>query len=241
MLSHKTVVESIVDLGLIQCSTSIADLKLIFTPISTVQIGADILYYINWYRLIMDRILSIGSELDFADHVDWHEGANYKDNNIMFMNLHDLESQSEKFFHPYFEDYMSVDFPSRKQVRSFVMDGGNDLIVTLPSSPEAEMKGEKQSKGQSQQLPQTGSTNSTDSTDNGLEFFSCDVLRWLPVNVSVEAMSGESVSLPRENKTPNYWDWYFDSDFGWDLTIQNVRQLSSMAERSTYTNPNHPF
>ena len=186
----------------------------------------------------MGRILSIGSKLDFADYVDWHEGANYKDNNIMFVNLRDLESQSKKFFHPYFEDFMSVDFPSRKQVRSFVMDGGNDLIVTLPTSPEAEMKGEKQSRGQSQQLPQTGNAGSTDDTDNGLEHFSCDMLRWLPANVSVEAMSGESISVPLTSETPTYWDWYFDSDFGWDLTIQGVRQLSSMRDGSTYTNPN---
>lgn len=187
----------------------------------------------------MERILSIGSELDFADHVDWHEHANYKDKNIVFVNLRDLESRSHQFFHPYFEEeFMSVDFPSRKQVRSLVMDGGNDLIVTLPSSPKVEVKGEKEGKPQSQQLSQTGGVNSTDSADNGLEFFSCDVLRWLPVNVSVEAMSGESVSLPREIKTPNYWDWYFDRDFGWDLTIQSVRQQSSMTEHSTYRNPN---
>jgi hypothetical protein len=186
----------------------------------------------------MERILSIGSKLDFADHVGWHENVNYKDYNIMFMNLRDLENRSGQFFHPYFGDFTSVNFPTRKQVRSFVLEGGNDLIVVLPSSPEIELQGENQSKPQSQQSSQIENVNSNDSTDRGLEFFSCNVLRWLPVNVTVEAMSGESVSLPIETETPDYWDWYFDRNFGWNLTIQNIGQWSKMRERSMYTNPN---
>jgi hypothetical protein len=47
----------------------------------------------------MVRILSIGSELDYAHHADWNESANIRDYDIVFVNLRDLERRTDEFLH----------------------------------------------------------------------------------------------------------------------------------------------
>ncbi len=195
---------------------------------------------------MMARILSIGSELDFADSVDWHEDANYKDYNIIFMNLRDLEQRSEEFVYPYYDDdERAVNFSTRKQVRSFVMDGGNDLIIALPSSSAVALQeGENQSTttvARAVTAP-TGQPSQEEKDENGDEeeeptFHSCDLFSWLPARLHTEDTGGESVVLADNTEVGQLWEWYFDENFAWNLTLQRVGQRTWMTEGSAYDDP----
>lgn len=169
----------------------------------------------------MTRILSIGPDLDFVDSIDWNQKTNYKDYDIIFIDLSNLEDRSADFVHPYFEDEKtSVKFPTRKQVRSFVMEGGNDMIITLPSSSTIQLK---ENQNEIENLDEDEPTT-----------YSCNVFAWLPMTLVTEDIGGKSVSLT-ENSHSNAWNWYFTENFSWDLTIQGVRQRSSML--TSYKNP----
>jgi len=196
----------------------------------------------------MTRILSIGSDLDFADSIDWHQEENYKDYNIIFMNLRDLEHRSEEFVYPYYDsDDRAVVFPSRKQVRSFVM-GGNDLIIALPSSSSIiKLKeGEQRSTttvarpariSTAQSSDQNHDDDQEDDEDDDPSWYSCDLFAWLPAGVNTEDTGGESVVPVNSSDVGAQWEWYFDGNFGWDLTFQRVYQRAWMTEGSTYGDP----
>lgn len=200
--------------------------------------------------LVMTRILSIGSELDFANSIDWHQEKNYKDYNIIFMNLRDLENRSEEFIHPYYDSNdRAVNFPTRKEILSFVQKGGNDLIIALPSSSSIELRGGKQrnvvrkaspagnSTDQGTDQEQHGDDGNQENDEEEPSYYSCNLFAWLPAGVNIEDRGGESVVSLDGTDVGSRWDWYFDGDFGWDLTFQYVYQRAWMTERSTYRNP----
>ncbi|MDQ2055228.1 hypothetical protein [Halobellus sp. H-GB7] len=83
----------------------------------------------------MTRILSKGSELDFADYADWDETANIRDYDLLFVNLRDLEQRKDEFLHTDVprEYWRQYELPSHDHVLELITSGG-DIVVTLPTT-----------------------------------------------------------------------------------------------------------
>lgn len=83
----------------------------------------------------MVRVLSIGSQLDFADYVDWDDTVNIRDYDIVFINLRDLERRKDEFVHENVpEEYKRMyEMPPSDHIVQLLVSGG-DLIITLPNT-----------------------------------------------------------------------------------------------------------
>lgn len=163
----------------------------------------------------MVRILSIGSELDYAHHADWNESANIRDYDIVFVNLRDLERRTDEFLHANVpgEYRRQYQFPPTEHILQLLTSGG-EFIVTLPSSIDAEPS-ENQDWEPPEPIPEDEPVPAGTPI---LNFFS-----WLPLELDIDDMGGESID---EETIDEDWEWYFDDGFSWDLAFSTRRDTT---------------
>lgn len=173
----------------------------------------------------MVRILSKGSQLDYADYADWDESANVRDYDIVFINLRDLERRKDEFLHARVPaEYRRLyEFPLPEHVVQLLLSGG-DIFVVLPFELSA-----RPSEDQDWEPPEPipGDTPVRGGTPI-LNFLS-----WLPFTLEVHEEGGESVE---EETIDEDWDWYFDDDFSWNFSIppSPKRSTTYYLERSRW-------
>lgn len=156
----------------------------------------------------MVRVLSIGSDLDYADHTDWDEPANVRDYDIVFINLRDLERRKDDFLHDcaLAEYRRQYEFPDPEHVVQQLISGG-DIFVLLPYALQAEPS-EDQDWEPPEPIPDDAPVRGGTPILN--------FLSWLPFEIEVHEDGGESVN---EETIDGDWDWYFPENFGWNFSI----------------------
>lgn len=175
------------------------------------------------------RILSKGSELPFVhESVGWDESTNFKDYDIVFVNLRELEESAQDYNHPYNESFDSPELFDRYDVAQFIRGNGY-MIVYLPKSPEVDMGKATTIRKDNKQLSQQVGLRKNDNVE---PYYKYHLLKWLPFGVSINTEEcGESVELINED-----WKWHFGSSFEWNklITINNAVTYSenSIAKNS---------
>lgn len=162
------------------------------------------------------RILSKGSELPFVhDSVGWDESKNFKDYDIVFVNINNLEDKSQNFDHPYNNTEESPFLLNSTDVSQFIREGGY-MVVYLPDSPVANMgeattEPKKRHSTKGTALPQRQG-NSDKQVEPYNEY---DLLDWLPFSIDITTEeSGKSVEVFEDE-----WEWYFGNRFSWDKIV----------------------
>lgn len=171
------------------------------------------------------RLLSKGSELPFVhESVGWDEYINFKDFDVVFVNLKTLEESSEGYDHPYNESDESPILFNSSDVTTFIRNDGY-MVVYLPESPLVEMGDstteKKKNRGSlSQQIPSRG------QEEKEVEpYYEYELLDWLPFSLDINTDdSGQSVE-----QVNSRWKWYFGNQFYWDklLSLSSPRSYSS--------------
>lgn len=162
------------------------------------------------------RILSKGSELPFVHKsVGWDESTNFKDYDIVFVNLRTLEDSAQDYDHPYNDSDESPEILDKSDVSTFIQEDGY-MVAYLPNSPVAEMGDtttEPKSKFSSQ--PVTARQRQVNKNKEVEPYCDYELLNWLPfsVNITTEE-SGKSIEFFEEE-----WKWYFGNLFSWDKII----------------------
>lgn len=156
----------------------------------------------------MVRVLSIGSQIDYADHSDWGQSANIRDYDIVFINLRDLERRKDEFLHTRVppEYRRQYEFPDPEHVIQHLVSGG-DLFVVLPFELEARPF-EDQDWDPPEPIPDDTPVPSGTPILN--------FLSWLPFEIEIHEDGGESVD---EETIKEDWDWYFTDNFSWNFSI----------------------
>jgi len=162
------------------------------------------------------RILSKGSELPFVHKsVGWDKSTNFKDYDIVFVNLRTLEEAAQDYDHPYNESSKSPKLLDTSDVSTFIKEDGY-MVVYLPDSPVVKMgntttEKKKKTVARSQQLPQYKSQEEKEVEP----YDEYELLDWLSFSVNINTdESGKSVNVVDRD-----WDWYFGNLFGWDKLI----------------------
>lgn len=158
-------------------------------------------------KTTVTRILSKGSELDFADYADWDETANIRDYDLLFVNLRDLEQRKDEFLHTDVprEYWRQYELPSHDHVLELITSGG-DIVVTLPTTLSVQP-----SENQDWEPPESVSDDSMFAGTPVLNF-----LNWLPFEIEAEDSGGQSVDA---DSITDEWSWYFPDQFDWDLSF----------------------
>lgn len=160
------------------------------------------------------RILSKGSELPFVhESVGWDESTNFKDYDIVFVNLRTLEESAQDYDHPYNESEESPEILPPMDVSTFIDQDGY-MIVYLPDSPIAEMgQVTTKIKNDVSWLPTVSRPAiKIEEVEPYREF---DLTKWLPFDVNLSiGESGDSVVV-----NFGYWRWYFGERFSWNKFI----------------------
>ncbi len=156
----------------------------------------------------MVRVLSIGSDLDYADHTDWDEPANVRDYDIAFVNLRDLESRKDEFLHTRVpaEYQRQYEFPDPEHIVQQLVSGG-DIFILLPYALQAQPS-EDQDWAPPEPIP--------DDTPIPGGTPVLNFLSWLPFELEVHDDGGESVA---EDTIDEDWGWYFPDEFSWNYSI----------------------
>lgn len=160
----------------------------------------------------MVRVLSKGSQLDFADYADWDDTVNIRDYDIVFVNLRDLERRKDEFLH----DNVPVEYkrmyemPPPDHVVQLLVSGG-DLIITLPNTLQTQPSADPD-----WDPPQEVRENTTIYPGTPILNF----LSWLPFAIEAFEDGGESIA---EDTIDDDWDWYFPNAFSWDISFQKGR------------------
>lgn len=162
------------------------------------------------------RILSKGSELPFVhESVGWDESTNFKDYDIVFVNLRTLEEAAQDYDHPYNESDESPEILDKSDVSTFIQEDGY-MVVYLSDSPVAEMGNtttEPKSKYSSQ--PVTARQRQVNKNKEVEPYNDYELLNWLPFSANITTdESGESVDVFEDE-----WKWYFGNLFSWDKII----------------------
>jgi len=145
----------------------------------------------------MSELLSLGTELEFADYVDWNETTNIKDYEVVFVDLLDLEKRKDEFLHSYVPAgyKRQYNLPNPKDVLRLLTSGG-DLIVCLPTTtsvkPSEDQEWEPEEPIPDDALIRPGTPI--------LNLFS-----WLPFGLEVSDEPGKSVD---EESIDGDWKWY---------------------------------
>ncbi|WP_336024522.1 hypothetical protein [Halobellus salinisoli] len=170
------------------------------------------------------RILSKGSELPFVHKsAGWDESTNFKDYDIVFVNLRTLEAAAQDYDHPYNESDESPIVFDSGDVTTFIRTGGF-LVVYLPESLTVSMGNTttKPKKSNTTTLSQMG--RHARQKDNEVEpYDDYELLNWLPFSVDIDTdESGESVQTIDEE-----WEWFFGRRFDWEKIINHSTHESS--------------
>lgn len=176
------------------------------------------------------RILSKGADLPFVHKsVGWEEHINFKDYDIVFVNLRTLEESSSEYDHPFNDSDNTPEIFTSSDVAEFIKEEGK-MVVYLPESTTVDMGESTTAKrpssySRSQQIT-PGSPPDPDP------YYDYDLLDWLPVSLSVNSSEkGDSVEIFDQR-----WDWYFGSRFSWNkffkVTTTRSYQVNSIAENS---------
>jgi hypothetical protein len=170
------------------------------------------------------RVLSKGSVLPFVhESIEWDESTNFKDFDVVFVNLKTLEESAEDYDHPYNESDESPSVFDPGEVTTFIRTGGF-MVVYLPDSLTVSM-------GNTTTKPKKDNTTTvapmgrpTKQKDREVDPYNeYDLLDWLPFSVEVDAEeSGESVLVLDEE-----WEWYFGNRFEWDKILNHSTRKSS--------------
>jgi hypothetical protein len=158
----------------------------------------------------MSELLSLGTELEFADYVDWNETTNIKDYEVVFVDLLDLEKRKDEFLHSYVPAgyKRQYNLPNPKDDLRLLTSGG-DLIVCLPTTtsvkPSEDQEWEPEEPIPDDALIRPGTPI--------LNLFS-----WLPFGLEVSDEPGKSVD---EGSIDDGWKWYFDGQFSWEISFKN--------------------
>lgn len=160
----------------------------------------------------MVRVLSIGSDLDYADQTDWDESANVRDYDIVFVNLRDLERRKDKFLHARVpaEYRRQCEFPDPEHIIQQIVSGG-DIFILLPHGLQTQPS-EDQDWEPPEPIP--------DDTPIPAGTPILNFLSWLPFDLEIHDDGGESVA---EDTIEEDWDWYFPDDFSWNYSIPKQR------------------
>lgn len=170
------------------------------------------------------RILSKGSELPFVHKsVGWDESTNFKDYDIIFVNLEELEKQAQDYDHPYNESDESPQLLDTSDVSTFIKEDGF-MVIYLSDSPVVNMgntttEKKKKNIARSQQLPQY----KTQEEKEVEPYDEYEILDWLPFSVNINTdEAGESIVILDEK-----WKWYFGNYFNWDKLLNFPYKQSS--------------
>lgn len=150
----------------------------------------------------MSRILSKGSELEFADqNRDWNETSNIKDFDIVFFNLKSLEERKDKFLQvePFKEN--KIEFPSQEDVLKLIRSGG-DLICILPTTRKIIAM----------------------NRDVIPKKITQDLFEWLPAELHFNEEKGESLEEGSVNES---WKWYFNEQFEWPMCFTPTKNIKT--------------
>ena len=163
------------------------------------------------------RVFSKGSGLPYVHKSSgWNEHANFKDYDVVFVNLLNLENKSQNYDHPYNGSENIPKLLDSSDVSKFIRTGGY-MIVYLPKHPTVEMgetttKPKKTAGGSQQPAPRGGSMSKKDNTEPYSEY---NLLDWLPFSAKFNTdESGESIEVFK-----NDWKWYFGDSFKWEYMI----------------------
>lgn len=162
------------------------------------------------------RVLSKGTQLPFVDEsVDWSENANFKDYDVVFVNLRTLEEDSHKYDHPLNGNVASPELFDKESVNTFIETGGN-MIVYLPDKQIVKMNSPIDSQNPRTVLNKVGMQLPKDVRNSG-DISEYDLLHWLPFKTNIDSSeSGKSV----EN-VQRHWRWFFGDQFCWDQIISH--------------------
>jgi len=163
------------------------------------------------------RVFSKGSDLPYVHKSSgWNEHANFKDYDVVFVNLLNLENKSQNYDHPYNGSENIPKLLDSSDVSKFIRTGGY-MIVYLSKHPTVEMgetttKPKKTAGGSQQPAPRGGSMSKKDNTESYSEY---NLLDWLPFSAKFNTdESGESIEVFK-----NDWKWYFGDSFKWEYMI----------------------
>lgn len=165
------------------------------------------------------HILSKGSDIPFVNEsIKWGESTNFKDFDVVFVNLMSLEKNADNYDHPYNESDESPKMFDYMDVTEFMKTGGQ-MVVYLPKNPIVNMGNATTEKEKNKQptatvpMPKGSKLNQKEDTvDPYTEY---ELLSWLPFSVSFDdSESGVSIE-----KVQEAWKWYFGERFNWDMMI----------------------
>ena len=182
------------------------------------------------------RILSKGSDIPFVhESIKWEETANFKDFDLVFVNLNSLEKEADNYDHPYNESDKSPKMFDRADIDTFVETGGL-MVVYLPKNPVVNMGNatteKEKNKGSTAATPMPKGSIQNEKEDTVDPYTEYELLSWLPFSVSFDdSESGESVE-----GVHRAWKWYFGERFSWDMTIGGPGRDSSYTANSIARN-----
>lgn len=203
-------------------------------------------FYLEYTKIIVEqfalalmRILSKGSELPFVhESVGWDDSTNFKDYDIVFVNLSSLEETAQEFDHPYNESQQSPKIFDSSDVSTFIQTGGF-MVVYLPDTPTVDMGGatKKTKKDKVSNKPALRGGRNNQDAANVKPYKEYNLLEWLPFPVNIDTdESGESVSVLEKE-----WEWYFRSRFKWNKIISHKTYTtgykSDVIAENSYSKP----
>lgn len=164
------------------------------------------------------KVLSKGADVPFVHQsIGWGDATNFKDYDIVFVNLGGLEETSDQYDHPYNESDWVPKLMDSSDVSEFIRTGGY-MIVYLPNSLVVHMGDtttKKKSTSALRQVP-AGSAGSQQSSPDPYNEY--EVLDWLPFSIEIDTdESGKSVEVLDES-----WAWYFGDEFSWDKLLSGT-------------------
>lgn len=163
------------------------------------------------------RILSKGSTLPFVhESVGWDESTNFKDFDVVFVNLRTLEKSSQDYDHPYNETDESPNIFDSCEVATF-METGGFMVIYLPDSLTVSMGNTTTKREKDSETSVTGLGEHAEQENKVDPYDEYELLDWLPFPTDINTdESGESVSVVDEE-----WEWYFGNQFEWDKMISH--------------------
>lgn len=164
------------------------------------------------------RVLSKGSALPFAhESVGWDESINFKDFDVVFVNLRTLEKSAEEYDHPYNESDESPCVFDPYEVTTFVKTGGF-MVVYLPDLLTVSMGNTTTKPNRDNATTFTTMGRGAKQQDKEVEPYDAyELISWLPFPISIDTdESGESVSVLEDE-----WKWYFGGRFEWERIISH--------------------
>ncbi|MDL5360390.1 hypothetical protein [Halalkalicoccus sp. NIPERK01] len=170
------------------------------------------------------RVLSKGSVLPFVhESVGWDESINFKDFDIIFVNLRSLEESAENYDHPYNESDESPNIFDSSEVTTFIKTGGF-MVVYLPDSLTVSMGNTTTKPKENNTATIASRGRSAGQKDKEVDpYDEYELLNWLPFSIKINTEeSGKSVTVLKEE-----WEWYFGNRFVWDKIISHSTRNSS--------------